>query len=253
MADSMPETRRCSRSVFLTIALALAGLAGAETTLWLAYHYAPVQITAGSLWVVAPDAGGSPISLYESYRIFFVHLPAAYATAACCGLMAIGGVFSLLTKKQGWDTLTVSAAETGLLCGAIVLLTGSFWADFAWGSGKIGSGWNWEPRLTTTLILWLAFAALLVLRRSVDNPRQRRVVTAVYGILAAPLYPLVQKAIEIGQTSHPRSFSSLLSAPEIAATKQVASVGVALALLSVAALRFAWNRLQERIEQEKAS
>jgi heme exporter protein C len=134
-----------------------------------------------------------------------------------------------------------------------VLLTGTFWADYAWGSGRIGSGWNWEPRLTTMLILWLAFAALLVLRRSMDTPRQRSMTTAVYGILLGPLYPLVSKAIEIGQTSHPRSFSDLLSAPEVAITKNVASIGILLVFVALIALRYANHRLAQRIDAERSA
>lgn len=233
----------------IVIALAALGMAGVQVTLWMAYHYTPTQITPGTLWVVTPD-GGAPISLYESYRIFFIHLPSAYATAACCALTAIGGVLLLLTRKPQWETLIVSAAEVGLATGAMVLLTGTLWADYAWGSGRLGSGWNWEPRLTTMLILWLAFAALVVVRRAIEGDRQRTVATAVYGILLGPLYPLVSKAVEIGQTSHPRSFSDLMSAGEIALTKQVASIGVLLALMALVALRFQTNELQRKIEQE---
>jgi hypothetical protein len=78
-------------------------------------------------------------------------------------------------------------------------------------------------------------------------------MTAVYGILLGPLYPLVSKSIEIGRTSHPRSFSDLLSAPEIAITKNVASIGITLALLSLVALRYQMNRLGQKIEQERAA
>jgi heme exporter protein C len=228
------------------------GLIGAQVVLYMSYYYTPVQITPGTLWVVTPD-GGSPINLYESYRIFFVHLPSAYATAICCLLSLVGGVMWLLTRKDKWEALTVSAAEVGLFTGAIVLLTGTMWADYAWGSGRLGSGWNWEPRLTTMLILWLSFAALLVLRKAMDTPRQRSAMTAVYGILLGPLYPLVSKAIEIGQTSHPRSFSDLLSAPEIAVTRNVAALAIGVALLALVALRYQWNRLGQQIQQERAA
>ena len=235
-----------------TIALAAIGLIAVQAVLYMSYFYTPVQITPGTLWVVTAD-GGAPINLYESYRIFFMHLPSAYATALCCALTAIGGVLWLLTRQPKWEALVVSAGEVGLITGAMVLLTGSFWGDYAWGSGRIGSGWNWEPRLTTMLILWLAFAALLVLRRAMDTPGQRSMMTAVYGILLGPLYPLVSKAVEIGQTSHPKSFSDLLSAPEIAITKNIASIGVTLAFMAFVALRFQMNRLGQAIEQERAA
>lgn len=241
-----------SKSTWVILALALLAMVGAQVTLYLSYNYTPVQITEGTMWVVTPDRG-SPINLYESYRIFFIHLPSAYATALCCAICLVGGVFWLLTRRPAWEALVVASAEVGLITGAVVLLTGTFWADYAWGSGRIGSGWNWEPRLTTMLILWLAFAALLVLRRSMDTPRQRSMTTAVYGILLGPLYPLVSKAIEIGQTSHPRSFSDLLSAPEVAITKNVASIGVLLVFVALISLRFANHRLAQRIDAERSA
>jgi len=235
---------------WFTLALVVLGLIGVQATLYLSYFYAPVQVNAGSLWVVDPD-GGVAKNLYESYRIFFIHLPSAYATAMCSTLAAIGGVGWLLTRKPAFEALVVSSAEVGMFVGLMVLLTGTFWADYAWASGRLGSGWNWEPRLTTMLILWLAFAALLVLRRAMDTDRQRSMITAVYGILLGPLYPLVVKAIEIGQTSHPQSFSAMLSAPEIATTKNVAQIGVLVALMALVAVRFMYNRLNQQIKEAR--
>ena len=248
----MEPATKSSRAWLVTVVLGVLGLIGAQVVMYLSYNYVPTQISDGTLWVVTPDRG-APINLYESYRIFFIHLPGAYATALCCGICLVGGVMWLLSKKPKWEALVVASAEVGLLTGAIVLLTGTLWADYAWGSGRIGSGWNWEPRLTTMLILWLAFAALLVLRRAIDQPRQRSAMTAVYGIMIGPLYPLVSKAIEIGQTSHPRSFSDLLTAPEIATTKNIASIALLIAFMSLVALRFQMNRLGQKIEQERAA
>lgn len=241
------------KSVMVTLAIAVAALIGAEAALWLAYHYAPVQITAGSLFVIQPSGGVATNNLYESYRILFIHLPSAYTTALCCGLGLVGGVMFLLTRQDKWDALTISAAEIGLVAGAITLLTGSFWADYAWGTGRIGSGWNWEPRLTTMLILWLAFAAILAMRSSIPALALRQKLTAVYGILVAPLYPLVQKAIEIGQTSHPRDLSDLTSAPEITTTKWVASICILLVFAAAIALRFTWNRAATQLSAERAA
>lgn len=240
---------RESKAPLVVIALALIGLVGVHATLYMSYFYTPTQITPGSLWVV--EASGNPVNLYESYRIYFIHLPGAFSTAACCALTALGGVLLLLTRKRHWESLVVSAAEIGVATGAIVLLTGTLWADFAWGSGRIGSGWNWEPRLTTMLVLWLAFMALAAMRRALDNPSQRTTATAIYGILLGPLYPLVEKSVEIGQTSHPRSLKDLMSAPEIALTEQVASVGVLVAMMALVALRYQWNEFSRAMETER--
>ncbi|MCA8937524.1 MAG: hypothetical protein KDB68_15110, partial [Planctomycetes bacterium] len=131
----MPAASKTSNAWLVTVVFGVLGLIGAEVVLYMSYYYTPVQVSPGTLWVVTPD-GGSPINLYESYRIFFIHLPAAYSTALCCGICLVGGVMWLLSKKDKWEALTVAAAETGLVTGAMVLLTGTLWADYAWGSGR---------------------------------------------------------------------------------------------------------------------
>ena len=58
------------KSVMVTLAIAVAALIGVEVTLWLAYHYAPVQITAGSLFVSQPSMGVPTNNLYESCLLY---------------------------------------------------------------------------------------------------------------------------------------------------------------------------------------
>jgi hypothetical protein len=101
--------------------------------------------------------------------------------------------------------------------------------------------------------LIVAAAEVGLIAGAMDTEKQRSMTTAVYGILLGPLYPLVSKAIEIGQTAHPRSFSDLLSAPEIGVTKNVATLGVMVAMMSLIALRFYSNRIAQRIAQERVA
>ena len=237
-----------NRSFIVAMVLTVLGLAGAQVAMFMAYRYAPTQIQNGSLFVATPTEGISSFNLYESYRIFFTHLPCAYTTAVCCGFMLVGGVMWLLMRKPFWDHLTVAAAEVGLVAGALTLLTGSIWAKYAW-----GTYWNWEPRLTTMLVLWLAFAALIALRAALPPGAKRNILTAVYGILASPLYPLVHAAVEIGQGSHPKSFSYLLTAPEITVTKNVATWGIIPLFVGLIVVRLMWRKVHHSLEVERAA
>ena len=56
----------------------------------------------------------------------------------------------LSTKKDKWDINGTACAEIGTLFMSLVLITGPIWATPIW-----GKPWIWEPRLTTTLILFL--------------------------------------------------------------------------------------------------
>ena len=91
------------------------------------------------------------------------------------------GIAYLKTRRSAWDLLCAAAVETGMVCATLALLTGSIWARHSW-----GVWWTWDPRLTTTLILWFIYAGYMALR-GMDLPPDRRAalgsVVAVIGWL----------------------------------------------------------------------
>ena len=72
----------------------------------------------------------------------------------------IGSAVFLFTRKPWADRLAVAGAELTVVLGLIVLVTGPLWARKAW-----GVWWQWDARLTSTLVMWLIFNAYLLLRR----------------------------------------------------------------------------------------
>src|SRR3954468_20131451 len=80
-------------------------------------------------------------------KIFYFHVPSAYAMYVGFTLAMVGSVGYLRKRRPGFDALAVAGAEVGLLFCAIVLMTGPLWARNAW-----GTYWAWDPRLTTTLL-----------------------------------------------------------------------------------------------------
>ena len=98
--------------------------------------------------LVAPaatrDAGG------EVQRIFYFHVPFAMSSFFGFAVVLIFSILFLARGKRIFDTIASAAAEVGLLCCTIVLLTGPVWARYAW-----GVWWTWDARLTSTLVLWL--------------------------------------------------------------------------------------------------
>jgi heme exporter protein C len=83
--------------------------------------------------------------------------------------------------------------------GVVTLVSGSVWANAAW-----GIYWNWDPRETTTLILWLAYLGYFFLRMSVENPERRASVAAAYNALAFLTVPLSYLSFIIWPSLHPR-------------------------------------------------
>ena len=85
----------------------------------------------------------------------------------------------------------------------LALVTGMLWARKSW-----GVWWTWDPRLTTTLIMWFVYAGYLVLR-GLDLPPQRKsLVCAVVGVVAFLDVPLVFISARIWRSIHPAVFAA---------------------------------------------
>ncbi len=69
---------------------------------------------------------------------------------------ASGGASSLLPDLRHLDELNYQMVLFGFLWLSLGIITGSVWADLAW-----GTYWSWDPKETWSLITWLIYAALL--------------------------------------------------------------------------------------------
>jgi len=129
-------------------------------------------------------------------KIFYFHVPAAmtmFLSAFTCGIAS--AVF-LFGRRPGADRVAFAAAELTVLLGLIVLLSGPLWARKAW-----GVWWQWDARLTSTLVMWLVFQAYLLLRRF-GGPGSDKLSAAV-AIFGAALVPFVYWSVNMWRTVHP--------------------------------------------------
>lgn len=167
-------------------ALALLGGVAFAVCQWLIFAYAPVEATLGLV-----------------QKIFYVHLPLAWWALISFFVVFLASVAHLWRRRPGADRLAAAAAEVGVLLSGLALVTGMLWARRSW-----GVWWTWDPRLTTTLIMWFVYAGYLVLR-GLDLPPQRRAtVCAVVGVAAFLDVPLVFISARIWRSIHPAVFAS---------------------------------------------
>ncbi len=159
--------------------LAVVALAAA---LGLVFLWAPTERTMGDV-----------------QRIFYFHVPAAWAAFLCFFLVFAGSVGTLLSRRRGYDVLALAAAEIGVAFCTIVLVTGPIWARPAW-----GIWWTWDARLTSTLVLWLTYVAYLLLRHYVGETRRRATLAAAVGVLGFLDVPIVYFSIRWWRTQHPQ-------------------------------------------------
>ena len=118
---------------------------------------------AAGMFAVAPwIISGAPneATMGVVYKIYFFHMPSAWMFLTSAIVAGVASIRFLFFKKQTADAWAVAAAELTVLFGAFTLVTGPLWARKAW-----GVWWQWDPRLTSSLVLFLMFVAYTLLRR----------------------------------------------------------------------------------------
>src|SRR5438309_8240012 len=139
-----------------------------------------------SLVVAPPDANQGNVQ-----RLMYVHVPAAWLAYLSFGVVFACSIAYLVTKKVRFDRVAHASAEIGVLFTALTIVLGSLWGKPVW-----GTWWTWDPRLTTTAIMFLIYLGYLAVRKLSDNPRRRGRWAAVVGIVGFADIPVVQLSVE---------------------------------------------------------
>jgi heme exporter protein C len=117
--------------------------------------------------------------LNETIRNLYFHVPMWFSMMTIMGISVVYSVMFLSGYKIKNDIVAASAANTGMLLGALGLATGSLWARFTW-----GAWWTSDVKLNGAAITMLIYFAYFVLRGSIDEEQKRARIAAVYNIFA---------------------------------------------------------------------
>lgn len=142
----------------------------------------------------------SPIEkvMREVQKIFYFHVGTAWVGFFAFFVVFVCSIMYLKTKERKWDIIAASAAEIGVVFITLVIITGPIWAKSAW-----NTWWTWEPRLTTSLILWFIYIAYVLVRASsVENEKKAR-LSAIFGIIGFVDVPIVFLSIKWWSVAHP--------------------------------------------------
>jgi len=198
--------------------------------LYLAFLYAPTaEIKTGG----------------EAQRIFYFHVPFAMSAFLGFTVVLISSIGFLAHGRRSWDVTAAAAAEIGLLCCTLVLITGPIWARKAW-----GVWWTWDARLTSTLVLWLIYASYLLLRSYMAEDARMRRYAAVLGIVGALDVPIVYMSVHWFRTQHPTTFITTRGAlePRMALTLRLSMLAVVILCAALLLQRIWLGRLEEEAE-----
>ena len=192
-------------------------------SLYLVFGYAPIEST-----------------MLEVQKIFYFHVSAALTVFVAFGVNFVLSIKYLIKRKPTDDLLAVAAAELGLVFCTIALLSGPIWARYAW-----NTWWNWEPRLTSTLILWLMYVGYFILRSALEEDK-RRIYSAVLGIIAYLDVPIVYYAVDIWQGGlHPDRGTKWNLATPMQWTWMVSLAAFILLFVLLMALRYQQKKTEQ--------
>ena len=161
----------------------------------------PLLLVAAVMFAAAPfviDTAPYESSMGLIQRIFYFHVPVGIVMLVSGLVCGIASAVFLFRRSRAADHLAVAAAELSVVFGLIVLATGPLWARKAW-----GVWWDWDARLTSTVVMWMIFAAYLLLRRF-GGPGSE-VLSAAVGLFGAVMAPFVYWSVNWWRTLHPKT------------------------------------------------
>lgn len=151
-------------------------------------------------------------------RIFYFHVPVDWSAFLAYFVVFITSIVYLRTRDKKWDAVAASAVEIGIVFNTLMLISGSIFARPNW-----GTWWNWEPRLTTALVLWVVYVGYLLVRGYSSGSEQAARLSAVIGIVGFVDVPIVFLSTTWWQLQHPGAlvFETGGLAPSMLATLMV--------------------------------
>ena len=142
------------------------------------------------------DSAPSESTMGLVYKIFYFHFPSAMTMLVSALTCGVASAIYLFSRRPGADRVAVASAELSVVFGLLVFVTGPLWARKAW-----GTWWIWDPRITSTFIMWMVFNAYLLLRRF--GGAGSEVLAAAVGFFGMALVPFVYWSVNLWRTIHP--------------------------------------------------
>ena len=187
------------------------------------FTYTPVEKTMGQI-----------------QKIFYLHLPSAICAFLACLVSFVGAVGYLGKRQMAWDDLSAGGAKVAALMCTVVLITGMIWARSAW-----NTWWEWTPRLTFSLLLWLLYVVYLIVRSSIESRSRRATICAVYAVAAFLDVPLVYLSVRLMNDLHPKTAELMTTSMKLT----LAAWFVPVTLLTAGLIVLAKNAYRREREQ----
>ena len=183
---------------------------------------AAVLLVIGAGWglAVAP----ADYQQGDSYRIMFIHVPAAWLSMLTYMVLASGAFVFLVWRIKLADMLAKCCAPLGAAFTFLTLVTGSLWGKPMW-----GTWWVWDARLTSELILLFLYLGYIALQTAIEDRRAAARAGAVLAIVGVVNIPIIHYSVEWWSTLHQGATVTKFDKPSIATSMLIPLLMMTLA------------------------
>lgn len=181
MAIRTPEAPTAAAGFDWRAAVTWTGGVAAVVGMYLAILYAPEERT-----------------MSHAQRIFYVHVPAAWVGFLAFAVVFASSVGFLWTRRREFDLTAHASTEVGVVFTTLAIASGAVWGRAVW-----GTWWTWDPRLTTTFLLWFIYVVSLMVRAYGGSASQSARFAAVLGIVGFLDIPLIHLSVVWWRSLHP--------------------------------------------------
>jgi len=176
-------------------------------TPWFAWPAGALILTAlyGGLVLAPPDYQQG-----DGFRIIYMHAPAAWMSLMVYTTMAAAAAVALIWRMKVAHAVAASCAPIGASFTFAALVTGSLWGEPMW-----GTWWEWDPRLTSELILLFLYLGYMGLRGAIEDPQRADRSSAVLAVVGIVNVPIIHYSVTWWNSLHQAPSVMRLGKPQL--------------------------------------
>ncbi|MEA9389098.1 heme ABC transporter permease [Acerihabitans sp. TG2] len=133
----------------------------------------------------------------ESYRIMYIHVPAAMGSMGIYAAMAVAAFIGLVWQMKMADLAAAAMAPVGAVLTFIALVSGA-----AWGKPMWGAWWVWDARLTSELILLFLYLGIMALYNAFEDRRLAGRAAGILILVGIVNIPIIHYSVQWWNTLH---------------------------------------------------
>ncbi|TPE54730.1 heme ABC transporter permease [Maribrevibacterium harenarium] len=208
------------------------------------FWFGTVLLIVGVIW----GLGFAPQDYQQgnSFRIIYIHVPAAVLAQSCYLAMGIAGFVALVWQMKLAPVFIKAVAPVGAVMAFISLVSGAIWGKPTW-----GTWWVWDARLTSVLVLFLLYMGVIAIQNTLDDLQLADKAVAVISIVGVINLPIIKYSVEWWNTLHQPATFKLTEKPAMPVEMWLPLLFSALGLYLFAAGVSMWRMQNEVLVRER--